>query len=589
MPRFKTLQKRFANESWPEFKKNKPTFSPVEGQAPRRRVAKSLPSRQDSLPAYRLTRDFLLSLINAGESENPRLCPTPNTPPEADVYQYTEKMLRSISHLVKGIFDLGRSSVSPSHDASSSWQLVYDKCLGLTGIGAISVLPDKLWFLWHKLLEQLESAAPGARGMAFLTQLWRVCACLLNTHLFIRVKSNSSVVLGIFLSRLRWHFLATMSQRDDLVVIVDSILGVLVSAPLHLKIVLGIGCLRTTDMLGRMVGCSHPLVLKLTSSRCQHWKPDPLARRNHLERYKPLLDSMNLEKPTQDDIEVLYDYTVSQRYINPKETPQYAALLHKLAQEQCRAIPGTEILKYSQISRALAYSAEILAVCQLDPVTGMGEHNIRERNQAFQYVAKAIELLQHGDLECQVRAVQLSKRLSIWFKTYFPERKTKDKSRCSKEMDQRKQTSKILANIKELPPPKSSNDSQGNGDDSGWGSRQGSTNLENIEGKGKKPSRNNRWRRKVRDQQKMALHGITQEGKAERTAIERIKGPRAPRVDKTRKKKGPAQTLPTNLNQTCCDCAETFTSRNLLFRHLAEGCRQQHPWSERYENMMDRR
>ena len=139
--RFKTLQKRFASDVWPEFK-NKSNFPPVEGQAPRCRAAKSLPSRQDSLSAYRLTRDFLLSLINARESTNPMLCPTPGAPPEADVCRHTEKMLRSISHLVKGIFDLSRSSVFLSHGASSSWQLVDDKCRGLAGIGAIA--PGKL-------------------------------------------------------------------------------------------------------------------------------------------------------------------------------------------------------------------------------------------------------------------------------------------------------------------------------------------------------------------------------------------------------------------------------------------------------------
>ena len=182
-------------------------------------------------------------------------------------------------------------------------------------------------------------------------------------HLFIRIKSNVSFVLVILLSRLSEHFLATMGRGDDLVVIVESILTVQASAPLHLKTVLGIGCLGKMDMLGRMVGCSHPLVLKIASSRCEHWKPDSSAERNHVERYKPLLDSMNLESPTQNDIEVLHDYTVSQRHRNPEETPQHAALLHKLALDQYRAAPRAGGLKYNHISRALAYSVELLAVC----------------------------------------------------------------------------------------------------------------------------------------------------------------------------------------------------------------------------------
>ncbi|KAK3377307.1 hypothetical protein B0T24DRAFT_678152 [Lasiosphaeria ovina] len=583
---YKTLQKKFCNGEWPEFKKNKSDLPPVEGQAPRHRPAKSLPPSQEALSRHRLTRDFLLSLIVAGELENPRPCSTPPAAFEADACRHTETMLRCINNLVKGIFDQRKSS-SPSsrRRTSPSWQLVYDKCHGLAGIKGMMVQPGKLWFLWHQLLDQLGSvAATQARTLAFLTQFWRICACLMHVYLFVRIQSNASPVLRVFLSRLKTHFLATMGKRDDLVVLVESLLGVLVSAPLHLKTALGIGCLATMDGLSRMVGCSDALILKMASCRFEHWKPDSSSEEHHrLELYRPLLDGINAASPTQSDIEVLSDFTLSQRYSNPQQTPKHAALLYKLALEQCRAAPPRAGgLKYNQSLRALAYSAELLAVCNLDPVigerdpvTGKPVHNVLERDRAFQRVADAIDLLRRGDLECRVRAVHLSKRLSIWFKTYFPGQAKTGRRQRSRKMQQRHETSAILAQIDELTHVHVGDDG------SGWGSSRDCTHERNAEGK----SKNNRWRREVRERQQTALHDIVADGRA--TVVDgaavptvvNIKGPRAPRVEKARKEKGPAQTPPTNLNRLCRHCGQSFVSRNMLFRHVKEPCAEKHQWA----------
>jgi hypothetical protein len=338
-----------------------------------------------------------------------------------------------------------------------SWQLVYDKCLGIASIGGLAIRPGKLWFLRDQIFKQLESAAPKARSVAFLIHFWGICACLLDIRLFVRIRSNPSPMLQVFLFQLRDHFLAFTEGRDDLVVVVESILAVLISAPLHLKTLLGIGCAQTADMLDQTMGRHHALVLKaasVTSSYGHLCKPRSSSEQDYLDRYRPLLDTINQESPTCSDIEILHDFTVSQRHAKPTDTPQYAELLHELSLRESRAALGSGTLTYNAVSRAMAYSAELLAVCQLDPVTGMREHEIQKRDQRFRYVAEAVELLSLGDLECQVRAAHLSKRLTIWLKTYFSGRQKGGlPGDYTRVISQRSWTTAIVARIDELDVP----------------------------------------------------------------------------------------------------------------------------------------
>ncbi|KAK5655662.1 hypothetical protein OQA88_5595 [Cercophora sp. LCS_1] len=289
----------------------------------------------------------------------------------------------------------------------------------------------------------------------------------------------------------------------------------------------------TADTLGPFLGYRHPLLVQITSSLCEHWKLSSSAADDFLEQQKSVIDQINMESPTPSNIEVLCDFTASHLHIKPNETPQYAELLHRLALRHLRSGLANQGLRYDGVSRSLAYSVDLLARCQLDPVICDRKHDIPARDQAFQHVAQTIEMLRHGDLDCKVRAAHLSKRLSIWLKTFVPGRSVvgaTHKLNRMKEKEQKRVTSMILAQVDEMPicrpvsldPP--------------W---QGKNPRHDQRGE-REPSQKNRWRRKVREREKMAAASILDSGGAGDVRSEKIKGPPAPRVDKTRKVKGPA-------------------------------------------------
>ncbi|KAK1749328.1 hypothetical protein QBC47DRAFT_465628 [Echria macrotheca] len=362
-----TLKKLFA--VLPEFQKNrteqnKHCVPEVEGQAPRRRATRALPRKPDAWSNYQVIQNFLLSLAAELDSLNPQLCPVLGSPARPSLQDHMKGMLVSIDHLVMGLYDRDRSTRFSPHDPRSMtfWQLVYDKCLGLAGISHGYVASEKLCFLWRRCLGELDAAALQVRSAAFLIYLWGICGVLLGTRFFVRFKSDPSALLRIFLQELRGRCLTLMGRQDVLMVLLDSILGLLEAGPLFVKKGLRVGCWKTLDVLAQMVGCSSPLVLKTTAFFCEYyWKADSQLQQVRLERYEPLLDAIHQQSPTHDDIQVLHDFTVSQRHTSPTEIPQYIEVLHRLALQQCQMALGSGPLRYDTASRALQYSVELLA------------------------------------------------------------------------------------------------------------------------------------------------------------------------------------------------------------------------------------
>jgi hypothetical protein len=577
--RHETLEEKFASPEWPEFKKNDRRSPPVGGQAPRRRKVKAPPSKRASLSDYTtITKNARFSLCNQSvaveKREDPQLCPSPGygATPGRDLNLQVDRMVVSIRRLVTGLFALDRRHRYPPYDPSSmsSWQLVYDKCVGLDSIGRMHMTrPQKVLFLWDRALGQLQTAAQQARNAAFLVHLWGICGRLLGIRLFVRLRSNPSAILRIFLCRLRQRLIATAGPTDELVVMIESILYVLVSAPLQLKKLLALGSMETASALDRTVGGKHTLVLKTLSSHYQYfWKPGSPVDGEQLKQHKHRVERIDFESPTQDDVEALYSYTITQRHIDPRKASQLAVLLFRLSLRQCQAGASLGKLRYGPVPRALQYSAELLAICHVDAVSICGKpHDVNKRNHAFECVREAIGLLQDGDLECRVQAARLSQRLVIWYKTYFsnlgPGGIKKDPYR---ERSQKRHTREILARIDELQIPNQEKSMK---------------KCYCISGKVRKLRR------------KAAMESILQEGGEELRNF-KVYVKSDPRHKERKPKMGPAQPPPENpdrtcshcgetfpsrramfhyhINRTCFDCGEGFASRELKEKHLADGC-----------------
>ena len=80
--------------------------------------------------------------------------------------------------------------------------------------------------------------------------------------------------------------------------------------------------------------------------------------------------------------------------------------------------------------------------------------NCRPSRQSARGVAEAIEVLRQGDLDCLVSAAHLSKRLSVWYKSYYQGKKTQSTTHQptgQRFTVERTRTAAILAQIAEPP------------------------------------------------------------------------------------------------------------------------------------------
>jgi hypothetical protein len=481
-------------------------------------------------------------------------------------------MLHSIDCLVKKSFDTSKSdavSTLGANGGSPSWQLVSDKCEGLVAlISGQAAMGGKMLFLLGRLRQVLDHAVATAHDDPGLPiHIWRACMCLLSVRFPGRTSTNRSTFLRLFLHWLRNALLETLrNPKDSLVVLVECLIRVLNSSePYHFMATVAMGCGKTMDLVGGMVGHNHAVLLTMGSSCARYWKRDFAVHRTHFEQqYKPLVDQIvSRPWPTAHDMAALHAYTLAQADNKAEETARYATHLRDLALGACQAAVERRGLRYSQAARALAVSSELLVVCQLDPVMGKADKFDRGTfGSALQAVAEAIDVLRQGDLDCLVSAAHLSKRLSIWYKSYYPGEKTKSKSHRLKSpaaTNEKKRTAAILALIGEPP-------------------------VEFPEFRDPKNRPRTRWRRKKKADHQFVLSEAAVEARIQDVKLVNYKAlfPDGGRREKQKTPMAPAQAEPEQvpwIRRTCPHCTETFPSRSAMSRHLKDGCPDRHPWS----------
>ncbi|KAK0720996.1 hypothetical protein B0H67DRAFT_553066 [Lasiosphaeris hirsuta] len=543
----------------------------------RRRPAASLPKSgaKDTSPVFQLRSYLQLKShlpINIVPSAAGEQC------------HHQHKMLHTIHALVQGIFDTKKKDVVQPVGAEyrSAWQLLYDKCLGFAAVCGGGT-GGRANFLYNQILEQLRKL-PELRDYMFLIYIWKICLSMSAMRFPGRTDTNRFIFLQMFLMRLRSAFTDVaggQQQPHSEVVLLECLFRVLSSSPQHFKTTLGIGCWKAMNMIGSMIGHEHTLILAMGVYCIKHWKNNFEVNVERLEpQYKLLLDQQeDAQRPSEDQAAVLYGYasTLLQKQDRSRgekildSTAEYAARLLALTAEPCRTAARARSLRYDVTTRAFAFASELVANHRLETQVSRETRDFSTRGHTFSTpMDQAIEVLRNGDLECRVRAAELSKRLAIWLKSYCPGDKVS--SACKRPngrvrgpmgKQEKQRTREILSAIGQMPVPVHA--------------------VRQPSGE-KAANQNNRWRNKQRRVRKAVLQDLVEVGQAD-GVVAVSQGPE--RSLRGKKEREPAHLQPPAANpspcdaksRTCLHCCEMFPSRNDLFRHLGSGCLERHPWA----------
>ncbi|KAK3358774.1 hypothetical protein B0T25DRAFT_447854, partial [Lasiosphaeria hispida] len=541
----------------------------------RRHAASLLKSGADKPPVFQLKSYLQLKShlsINIVPSSAGEQC------------HHQHKMLHTIHALVQGIFDTKSKDIIQPVGAEyrSAWQLLYDKCLGFAAVCAGGT-GGKANFLYNQILGQL-CKLPEQRDYMFLIYIWKICLSMSAMRFPGRTDTNRFIFLQVLLVRLRMAFINISGEHQQPrteVTLLECLFHVLSSSPRHFKTTLGIGCWKAMNMIGSMVGHEHTLILAMGVYCVRHWKNNFEVKVEQLDpQYELLLDRQSdAQRSPEEQAAIMYGYTSAllQRQDRSKggkildTTAGHANRLLTLTAEPCRSAASDGSLRYDVTTRAFAFASELVANHRLETQVSRENQNFSTRGHTFGIpMDQAIEVLRNGDLECRVRAAELSKRLAIWLKSYCPGEKVSrtckrpnGRLRGSAGKQEKQRTREILSEIGQMPVPV--------------------PNVRQPSGE-KEVKHNNRWRNKQRKMRKAVLQNLVEAGRADGTVTVN-QGPE--RSLRRRKERQPANPQPPAANLSPCDaesrrclhCCETFHSRNDLFRHLSSGCIEHHPWA----------
>ncbi|KAK3296516.1 uncharacterized protein B0H64DRAFT_475308 [Chaetomium fimeti] len=343
-------------------------------------------------------------------------------------------MLHFIEVLTAAISRAKRSGALP--DGGFVWQLASDRCRGITSLFESRREPIA-GFLFDRLVDGLASSVRPEDPM-FLVQMWQLCVSLSRIHFHQREIAERLMFLRLFLHRMRQRLLPfTPSQEHPVLAILGALESILVKSPKSLKWTLAIGCWKSKAMLDRVFGQMTDHVSLENGAFCvQNWRSSFELDFRELEaRYHPLVDNFGPHPLTEDKIAILYCYTSALARIVPLNndaTPLFLGHLAVLLDQSSRHVrheAEAGSLAYGGVVSAFVFSTELVAKYLLEG--GKYKHVLRERLSPSQpydvYLSEAIEILRSGDVDCQVRAAELSRRLGTWLKAYCLGEKNKEK------------------------------------------------------------------------------------------------------------------------------------------------------------------
>ncbi|KAK4442177.1 hypothetical protein QBC34DRAFT_499856 [Podospora aff. communis PSN243] len=494
------------------------------------------------------------------------------------------KMLHAIGNFANGLAGREkRDAPLPGH--ISLWQLTSDRCQKFASIfesktGQIPV------FLFNRLLNDLASNVVLNDAM-FLVYLWRICLSLSRTRFAGRNNNTRFIFVRLFLQRMH-HALRNIHGNGDhpLAVILGALVRIIVDAPEAFKWSLIIGSWKSRDMLDEGFGRTRDVYSLEVGAFCvQNW-------RSHLEtdfgklqaRYLPLIHSEAPDPWPEDKIAALVGYTPQNDEITPVLLPHLAILLKRTSTLSQNAAEAGN-LRYGTTASAFAFSTVLVSKHLLDGK----QHHIRILQHALspsqpydEYMDIAIRTLSRGDMDCQIRAYELSKRLSVWLKTFRLGEKTqsRDLAKDSKRgrlrprgrdslpdfMKERGRASRLQAQLFKISGYTSFKDTGPGRKERGWV---------------------NRRRRQLREDHAQELQCLYREAglgiPEARPSRRRPPSAQSESRDQPLPVAGHHSNLPPD-RRTCKVCQTAFPSRRGLKAHL-EACKEcrvegPHPWQQ---------
>jgi len=357
---------------------------------------------------------------------------------------HQERLLDAIDDLVKGLFGSKKRGWTPNSiafvspagvaDNSKLWEDLSDGCSRIADLIRAERY-DHVQSLLVRMFAGLQLATKSC-DPNFLVHFWRTCLVLLTTRIRARNPLSQFIFIRVFLQCLRTGFASSL-RKHPMVELVDALYCILASTPHELRNVLGVGYSKAVDGLQQMVGPSHHIIFKMESHCAKHWNKYIQLTRQDLEvRCTDLLESQEIRKNPTLKITILHDFTYAMsegKYISDPVRDKAIELL-ALTADDCRERTKTNNLRYTSNTRSFALASELLALYHLEPGNSKILRKGYDRNLSVLYMDQAIETLRHGDLECRIRAVALSKRLEVWVKSFGEVGKAKVEKERSREI-----------------------------------------------------------------------------------------------------------------------------------------------------------
>lgn len=507
-------------------------------------------------------------------------------------------MLHAIDIFARGISGaINRGMNPPSLAGASCWQLASDRCQGFISV-CEAWLGLTARFLFGRLLEGVETCTARSEDPVFLVHVWRICVSLSTMRFRSCTAANRLTFLRLFLHQAQDILRRSQpEERHPILVILGRLLRVADRSPHALKWTLGIGCWKSQDMLSRLfgqAGGARAASLNAGAYCVQNWRSCFRAEFESIEsQYKSLRDSFGPHPLSEAETDILYSYLDAMSRIVPATMPHkkdvtpvvkdcasallvHAAVLFNQTSKCCHQALEQGSLRYGINARAFAFTAELIAtriLHQLDSKGVVLPTELDPSRPFHAYMNEAIEILRRGDLDCRVRAAELSKRLTVWLKTYYNGEKSqtqgkvggrqRGRDRGPEFKKEKSRKTAILAGIFQTPAeirlsgfkrlPKEVNQ--------GW---------------------HNRWRREMRKIQVSTLISLCGEtgtrstnGNANPTPTsgQPRRRERAPKPEPQNRVDTPAPPH----RRTCWNCSVTFPSRRLMTKHIKGGCTEQNP------------
>ena len=551
------MQNHFSKQ--PEFQKNgKAGVQAIESrEKKRKRPAHSLPNKDELEPFFTFTRRLPIKLIT--DKEGIIQPPSPSNEP----YLHQFRMLHAIDGLVKMFFDTMRpkgwsvatASFVPSRRTANDpdeWQLIYHRCVSLQEVLGASRRIGAMFIRLLRLILDGVHEMTKLRTPSFLLYLWRICMALM-LPIRGRWPQGNNLLPRIFLLHIKSAFerVRKPNKIDYSVLIIDSLLSVLDSSPLHFRATLGIGCWKALDMMGEMMGRDHIVLIAMGMNGLGHWSRDLTVDEERLQsRCDELVVGFDPERHSiSTAIDDIYHYISAMFDRTSDKVPDSAieitTKLRVVTRELLRRSGDTT---YDSIARAFALSTEKLAFHHIFTGSNLYKQNSRQREEAFSAMDDAIEILRHRDVDCRINALKVSCKLYRWYHAAIPH--TRDgKIRAQKESAR---ASQISQSIGQTVVP---------------GTGRGFYNYLQ------------RRKRCKKIFSSLVLDVWTNKYLLAQLEGKRQVKPRDSSLDAPNKNKKvksvPAQAVSpaSPEKRTCCHCSQLFSSRNLLFRHAKE----QHP------------